>query len=88
MAEAERRGIARDVASGVNGDPIAAAAFWHSWMAEELPFLEHQRPWERAAVIVAGTPLLAHGDRQVVLALPLGGRRAYEEDQGGPLPNE
>jgi hypothetical protein len=72
-AEAERRGIARDVASGVNGDLVAAASFWHSWMAEELPFLEHQRPWERAAVIVAGTPLLAHGDRQVVLALPLGG---------------
>jgi uridine kinase len=71
-AEAERRGIARDVASGVNGDRVAAASFWHSWMAEELPFLEHQRPWERAAVIVAGTPLLAHGDRQVVLAPPLG----------------
>jgi hypothetical protein len=48
-AEAERRGIARDVASGVNGDRVAAAAFWHSWMAEELRFLEHQRPWERAA---------------------------------------
>jgi len=72
-AEAERRGIARDVASGVNGDRVAAASFWYSWMAEELPFLDHQRPWERAAVIVAGTPLLAHGDRQVVLALPLGG---------------
>ncbi|HEX3207085.1 MAG TPA: hypothetical protein VHQ68_12675 [Propionibacteriaceae bacterium] len=72
-AEAERRGIARDVASGVNGDRVAAAALWHSWMAEELRFLEHQRPWERAAVIVAGTPLLAHSDHQVVLALPLGG---------------
>ena len=72
-AEAERRGIARDVASGVNGDRVAAASFWHSWMAEELPFLEHQRPWERAVVIVAGTPLLAHSSHQVVLALPLGG---------------
>jgi hypothetical protein len=72
-AEAERRGIARDVASSVNGDRVAATSFWHSWIAEELPFLDHQRPWERAAVIVAGTPLLAHGDRQVVLALPHGG---------------
>jgi hypothetical protein len=75
-AEGERRGIARHVASGVNGDRVAAASFCHSWMAEELPFLEHQRPWERAAVIVAGTPLLAHGDRQVGLALPLGGHDA------------
>jgi hypothetical protein len=72
---AGRRGIARDVASGVNGDRVAAAAFWHSWMAEELRFLEHQRPWERAAVIVAGTPLLAHSDHQVVLALPPGGHK-------------
>lgn len=29
FAEAERRGIARDVASGVNGDPDAATEFWH-----------------------------------------------------------
>jgi uridine kinase len=55
FAEAERRGIARDVASGVNGDAEATIAFWHTWMAEELPFFERDRPWERADLIVAGT---------------------------------
>ena len=48
FAEAERRGIARDIASGVNGDADATIAFWHTWMAEELPFFERDRPWERA----------------------------------------
>lgn len=69
-AEAERRGIARDIASAVNGEPGAATAFWHSWMAEELPFLDRQRPWQRAVVIVAGTPPLTHDQDQVVLAPP------------------
>lgn len=55
FAEAERRGLARDIASGVNGDAAATIAFWHTWMAEELPFFERDRPWERAALIVAGT---------------------------------
>jgi hypothetical protein len=54
-AEAERRGLARDIDSGVNGDEEASRAFWQSWMAEELPFVAQQRPWERADVIVAGT---------------------------------
>lgn len=56
VVEAERRGIARDVAEGVNGDPDEAAAFWHEWMREELPFLDRQRPWQRAFVVVNGTP--------------------------------
>jgi hypothetical protein len=29
-----------------------------AWMAEELPFLAAHRPWERASLIVAGTPVL------------------------------
>ena len=56
VIEAERRGIARDVAEGVNGDPDEAAAFWHQWMGEEVPFLDRQRPWQRACVVVHGTP--------------------------------
>ncbi len=55
-AEAERRGIARDVADGANGSPDECVAFWHTWMAEELPYLSRSRPWERAASIVCGTP--------------------------------
>lgn len=55
FAEAERRGLARDIASGVNGDAEATTAFWHFWMAEELPFFARDRPWERADLILAGT---------------------------------
>jgi len=54
-AEAERLGIARDIASGVNGDAEAAVEFWHTWMAVEVPFLERDRPWQRATIITAGT---------------------------------
>ena len=54
--EAERRGIARDVADGVNGDPDEAAAFWHEWTTAELAFLDRERPWRRACVVVNGTP--------------------------------
>ena len=66
--EAERRGIARDIEQGVNGDPEQTVAFWHEWMAEELSFLERDRPWERATVVVAGTPTFEHGPDEVVLA--------------------
>ena len=61
-AEAERRGIARDIALGVNGDEDASIAFWHEWMAQEAPFLAADRPWERADVIACGTPALAAPD--------------------------
>jgi hypothetical protein len=70
FAEAERRGIARDIAQGVNGDPEASTRFWHEWMAEELAFVERQRPWERACVVVAGTPTLAHGPAEIAFARP------------------
>jgi energy-coupling factor transporter ATP-binding protein EcfA2 len=66
MAEAERRGIARD------GGDEAATAFWHLWMAEELPFMARQRPWSRASIIAAGTPRIAHDPAsEVVIAQPL-----------------
>jgi hypothetical protein len=70
FAEAERRGIARDIAEGVNGDPDQAAEFWRDWMSEELPFLARQQPWRRARVIVNGTPGEQEGD-DVVIALAL-----------------
>ena len=52
--EAERRGIERD------GGDAAAADFWHEWMAAETPFLAEDRPWERADLVVCGTPELPH----------------------------
>ena len=68
FAEAERRGIARDVADGVKGDPESSVAFWHEWMSHELPFLERQRPWERAALVLAGTAVLPLEPGQVAVA--------------------
>ena len=50
LEEAERRGIARD------GGTEDARNFWHEWTAQEFDFLQRQRPWERAIVIVNGTP--------------------------------
>ena len=67
---AERRGIARDIAQGVNGDAEAAVQFWHEWMAEELAFVADQRPWERACAIVAGTPPPGLGPDQLLFAPP------------------
>lgn len=51
--EARRRGIARD------GGDQAATDFWDAWIAEEDPFLAEDRPWERADVVVCGTPHLS-----------------------------
>lgn len=51
-AEARRRGIERD------GGDADAAGFWDDWQAEEIPFLATDRPWERAALVVCGTPAL------------------------------
>jgi hypothetical protein len=62
---ARRRGIARDIAKGEE-DP---AAFWEEWQAEEVPLLARERPWERATLVVAGTPVLPHDETtEVVVA--------------------
>ena len=49
---------------------------WHEWMAEELPFLAADRPWERVTAIVAGTEALAHDLAAEVRARPAGPRAA------------
>ncbi len=72
---AERLGLARDVASGANGDEAAATAFWHEWMGHENPFFEADRPWERADLVVAGARDLAadegdEPDERVLVAQP------------------
>jgi hypothetical protein len=50
--ETERRTLARV------GKPGESPAVQHvrDWMAEEMPFLADQRPWERADLIACGTP--------------------------------
>ena len=52
--EAERRGIARDLAE--RPDPAEAKRFWDEWQAAEVPFQEQQRTWEAADLWVCGTP--------------------------------
>ncbi len=70
FAEAERRGIERDVATGANCNRQEAIAFWRDWMAAELGFLDEQRPWERASAIVAGTPTITLDAGEWVVASP------------------
>ena len=64
VGEAVRRGIARD------GGPEVAGALWGAWMEEEVAFLAHDRPWERASLIVAGTPGQPHDRDTEVLVAP------------------
>jgi uridine kinase len=68
FAAAETRGVARDIAQGVNGNAEEAIAFWHEWMDEELQFLSEQRPWERACTVVAGTPTIPLDRGQLAVA--------------------
>jgi uridine kinase len=68
---ARRRGVRRDmVDQGI--DEAVALQKWGGWAAEEVPFLVQDRPWERADVIVATAPVLAHDPQtEVVIAPPL-----------------
>jgi len=55
--ERRRRGIERDVELGRT--PVEAEDFWALWQGEEIPFLDGDRPWDRATVVTCGTPELA-----------------------------
>ena len=66
--EAERRSLARV------GQPGGARTVGdhREWMAEEDPFLTGQRPWERADLLVAGTPQIPFDQAcELVIAPPL-----------------
>lgn len=67
---AEARGLARDIEQGINGDAEEATHFWHEWMAAERPFFATDRPWERADLIMAGTPPTGLRDGESAWALP------------------
>jgi Cytidylate kinase len=49
---AETRGLERDGPDGRD--------FWFEWQASERPFLEADKPWDRAKLIVDGAPNLEH----------------------------
>ena len=62
--EAQRRATLR------NAGDTAAMEQTRDWMTEELPFLAADRPWERATIIVAGTPDVAYDSiGEVVIAM-------------------
>src|SRR5712691_8525026 len=54
FGEAMRRVLVRD------GGDAPARERHDAWMTEEIPFLAADRPWERATIIVAGTPYITH----------------------------
>jgi hypothetical protein len=66
--ERHRRGVERDVELGRT--QTEAEDFWELWQSEEVPFLEADRPWDRATVVTCGTPDLtglAPSDEDVVV---------------------
>lgn len=65
---AHDRGIARDrILHGRS--QVDAEAERHAWMAEELPHLATDRPWERADLVVAGTDVGVHaGQEDLIVA--------------------
>jgi hypothetical protein len=64
----EQRNLAR---VGQPGGP-ATAEHLRDWMAEEIPFLAGERPWEHADLIACGTPRIAFdAGTDLVVAPPL-----------------
>jgi hypothetical protein len=66
--EAERRSLAR---IGQPGGPRTVGDY-REWMAEEDPFVAGERTWQRADMLVAGTPQIRlHPASDVAVAPPL-----------------
>jgi hypothetical protein len=65
----QQRNAARVAAGETDADGVAR------WMQEEFPFVADQRPWERAFVVVAGTPELSHDPSTEVVLGPSPGCR-------------
>ncbi len=81
--EANRRGIARD------GGGQAEIDFWWEWDAEEQPFLAEDRPWERADLVVCGTPALGGADYDPASDLLIGSPlRPWPQTRVEPPPKQ
>jgi hypothetical protein len=75
LREARRRGIERD------GGDKSAADFWEEWDREEVPFLAADRPWERADVVVCGTPELTGVVHDPAAEVVVGSRVAVRREE-------
>ena len=65
---AERRLLDRD------GDAPSQLQHVAEWLLEEHPFLRRERPWARATLVVAGSPVVQGGpDTHVAIAPPVRG---------------
>ena len=64
--DVEQRGLARIGQPGGS----RTLADMQGWMTEEIPFVADQRTWERADVIVNGTPELAHDPATHIVIAP------------------
>lgn len=53
---ARERGLSRDLAQRPDRTEAEAEAFWDRWDAQEVHFLAEDRPWDRADLVVCGTP--------------------------------
>lgn len=71
---AHERGLARDIATATDRDAAECQEFWDHWMDAEIPFLEKERPWSRADLLVAGTGG-PHGPTGDALAVCFNSRR-------------
>jgi hypothetical protein len=79
-AETERRNLARV------GTPNGSATVQDhlDWMAEEIPFLADQRPWERVDLVVCGTQLIVFDSAtELVVAPPSAEQGRAEVTRGG-----
>lgn len=72
--EAEKRRLSRDAHPSaidlVNLPSDGSAGDDHGWMTEEVPFNASQRTWERADIIVCGTPEFTYDPRAEVVVAP------------------
>jgi hypothetical protein len=72
--EAERRRLARDRnpdAIDLANAPSDGSPPDHlGWMAEEIPFNAAQRTWERADIIVCGSPEIPYDPASEVVVAP------------------
>jgi hypothetical protein len=50
--------------------PRAAKNFWREWGAQEFDFLQRQRTWERATIIVNGTPTQSYDQSTEIVVAP------------------